>query len=89
MAVLQLPSLNVSELLRERCAAAALRARSSFTIEGRGRLAPRPGDFLSSPPLTRKPGDARAPGITKVNGFRLTGEQSACAPQEREKRRPE
>jgi hypothetical protein len=49
IAVLPLPSLNISELLRERCAAAALRARSSFTIEGRGFLAPRPGDFLASP----------------------------------------
>jgi large exoprotein involved in heme utilization and adhesion len=49
LSVLPLPPLNVSELLRERCAAAANRGRSSFTIQGPGGIAPRPGDFLASP----------------------------------------
>jgi hypothetical protein len=49
LSVLQVPPLNASELLRERCAAAANRGRSSFTIQGPGGIAPRPGDFLASP----------------------------------------
>jgi large exoprotein involved in heme utilization and adhesion len=49
VAVLDAPPLDISELLGERCAAAALRERSSFTVEGRGGLPPRPGDLLQSP----------------------------------------
>jgi len=49
VAVPEAPSLDVSALLQERCAAAVLRERSSFTIEGRGGLPPRPGGFLTSP----------------------------------------
>ncbi|MBN1570583.1 MAG: filamentous hemagglutinin N-terminal domain-containing protein [Acidobacteria bacterium] len=55
VADLEVPSLDVSELLRERCTAAALRARSSFTVEGRSGLASRPGDFLASPFNCDKP----------------------------------
>lgn len=48
VAVLDVPLLDISEILRERCAANVLRERSSFTIEGKGGIAPRPGTFLWS-----------------------------------------
>ncbi|HSP05636.1 MAG TPA: hypothetical protein VLR94_00585, partial [Acidobacteriota bacterium] len=68
--VLELPPLDISELLRERCAAAAFEERSSFTVEGQSGLPLRPGDFLSSPvtltpPATKKPG-----GTTGTSSFR-------------------
>jgi hypothetical protein len=47
--VLEMPSLDLSALLQERCAAAVLRERSSFTVEGRGGLPSAPGGFLISP----------------------------------------
>ena len=48
---LELPALDVSELLRQHCAAAAYEGRSSFTVEGQSGVPARPGDFLSSPVL--------------------------------------
>jgi len=59
--VLQVPRLDISELLRERCAAAASEERSSFTVEGHTGLPSRPGDFLSSPFRGFAPG-GRTPG---------------------------
>lgn len=57
VAVLELPALNAAELLRERCAAEALkRTHSSFTIDSAGGLGFRPGDFLSSPLITKSVG---------------------------------
>ncbi|HYK90197.1 MAG TPA: filamentous hemagglutinin N-terminal domain-containing protein [Acidobacteriota bacterium] len=76
VAVLQLPSLNVADLLRERCAAAALRNRGSFTVEGQGGLPPRPGDFLMSPPGTR------TTGRKKDSGSRKYGSGSSDAPSD-------
>lgn len=45
----EMPSLDLSALLQERCAAAALGERSSFTIDGGGGLPARPGGYLTSP----------------------------------------
>jgi large exoprotein involved in heme utilization and adhesion len=47
--VLEAPRLDISELLRERCAAAAFEERSSFTVEAWSGLPLQPGDFLSTP----------------------------------------
>jgi large exoprotein involved in heme utilization and adhesion len=82
VAVLELPSLNVADLLRERCAAAALRNRGSFTIEGRGGLPPRPGDFLTSPLRTPKPGQKSDPGRVRENGSRSSDRPSICPQRE-------
>jgi filamentous hemagglutinin family protein len=60
VAVLEVPSLDISEILRERCAARALRERSSFTIEGKGGMSPRPGGFLFSP-SPEEPGRTKTP----------------------------
>jgi hypothetical protein len=68
VSVVEVPSLDISALLQERCAAAVLRERSSFTIEGRGGLPPRPGGFLTSPLGGKTSGDAGA-----------TGSKSSCA----------
>ena len=46
--VLTVPLLDISEILRERCAARLLREHSSFTIEGRGGVPPRPGTLIWS-----------------------------------------
>ncbi len=50
----EMPSLDLSALLQERCAAAALQERSSFTVEGRGGVPSSPGAFLGSPLVQRK-----------------------------------
>ena len=55
--VLEMPSLDVSTLLQESCAAAALQQRSSFTVEGRGSLPSRPGGYLTSPLLGAEKAD--------------------------------
>ncbi len=52
--VLEMPALDLSALLQERCAAAVLRERSSFTVEGRGGLPSSPGGFLTSPLVSGK-----------------------------------
>jgi filamentous hemagglutinin family protein len=67
MALLELPSIDIAALLRERCAAAALREQSSFTIEGLSGIPQRPGDFLVSPricfnPENKKLSDSSNPG---------------------------
>jgi filamentous hemagglutinin family protein len=67
--VLEVPSLDVSALLQERCAAAVLRERSSFTIEGRGGLPPRPGGFLTSPSGGKASGTKKMPGAAGTTGF--------------------
>ena len=60
--VLEMPALDLSALLRERCAAAVLRERSSFTVEGRGGLPSSPGGFLASPLVSGKTaGQKKAP----------------------------
>jgi filamentous hemagglutinin family protein len=55
MTLLELPSIDIAALLRERCAAAALRGESSFTIEGLSGIPQRPGDFLTSPRICFNP----------------------------------
>lgn len=60
-ATLELPPLKVSEILRDRCAAAALRGRSSFVVEGSAGLQCRPGDFVTSPLRLGVPGGRGSP----------------------------
>ena len=47
--VLETPVFDVSRLVEDRCAAAVLRERSSFTVEGQEGLAPAPSDYAISP----------------------------------------
>jgi len=63
---IEVPPLDISELLRERCAAAAFEEKSSFTVEGPSGLPLRPGDFLSSPLMQAPPSPAAPTGTFKA-----------------------
>jgi filamentous hemagglutinin family protein len=83
VAALDLPSIDIAALLRDRCAAAALHERSSFTIEGLSGLPQRPGDFLTSPSFCFAPG-----GNALSDSLNLTKPKSSKANSPPSKRAP-